>query len=308
MFLDNDIVAQVLKMQKHLPEIAEFIDHLWVQAGLSDATLSAYRSDLEQLQKVASGKLAGLSETELGAALKDLREAGRSEATMQRLRTSLKRFYQFVLASGARQDNPTEVLASAKVHRHLPVSLSEADVEALLNAPDTETALGLRDRAMLEVLYGCGLRVSELVGLPISALSLDAGFVRIFGKGDKERLVPLGEVATDYAERYFRAARMTLLGEKKSDFVFLSTRGKKMTRQTFWYRIKFYAQAVGLDSEHISPHTLRHAFATHLLAHGADLRSVQMMLGHSDLSTTQIYTHIADTRLKKLFMENHPRA
>lgn len=289
-------------------DIESFIDHLWTQAGLTDATLNAYRSDLRQLQRHSRLPLRDATAEILADGLAALKEDGRGAATMQRLRTSVKRFYRYALDNGWRTDNPAELLGSWKIRRRLPISLDEAAVEALLRAPQIENPLECRDQAMLEVLYACGLRVSELVSLTLSALSLDAGFLRIRGKGDKERLVPLGEQATEALLCYFHKSRPQLLAGKSSETVFLSARGKLMTRQAFWYRIKLYARLSGLPAEKISPHTLRHAFATHLLAHGADLRSVQLLLGHSDLSTTQIYTHIADARLKTLFNTHHPRA
>lgn len=289
-------------------DIESFIDHLWTQSGLADTTLNAYRSDLRQLQRHCPLPLRRATAEALSDGLAALQEGGRGAATMQRLRTSVKRFYRYALKSGWRTDNPAELLGSWKIRRRLPISLDEAAVTALLGAPRVEDRFGCRDRAMLEVLYACGLRVSELVGLTLAALLLEAGVLRIRGKGDKERLVPLGEQAADALSRYFQASRPLLLCGKTSETVFLSARGTRMTRQAFWYRIKAYARLAGLPAEKISPHTLRHAFATHLLAHGADLRSVQLLLGHSDLSTTQIYTHIADVRLKTLFAAHHPRA
>lgn len=203
-------------------------------------------------------------------------------------------------------EDPTLQIELPQIGRPLPKSLSEADVEALLQAPDLDDPIGLRDRAMLEVLYACGLRVSELVGLTLEQVNLRQGVLRVFGKGSKERLVPLGEEAIAWIERYMREARPLLLGGKPSDVLFPSLRGEQMTRQTFWHRIKHQAQVAGI-SKALSPHTLRHAFATHLLNHGADLRVVQMLLGHSDLSTTQIYTHIARARLQELHAQHHPR-
>ena len=289
-------------------DIACFIDHLWTEDGLADATLDAYRSDLQQLQRHCPLPLRKATTDMLFDGLAALRDGGRGTATMQRLRTSLKRFYRYALQSGWRTDNPGDLFAAQKIRRRLPGALSEEDVEALLAAPEIEDPFGCRDRAMLEVLYACGLRVSELVGLTLAALSLEAGFLRIRGKGDKERLVPLGEQAADWLLRYFRHSRPILLGGRSSETVFLSARGKAMSRQAFWYRVKLHARLAGLASEKISPHTLRHAFATHLIDHGADLRCVQLLLGHCDLSTTQIYTHVADARLKTLFKTHHPRA
>ena len=220
--------------------------------------------------------------------------------------SSLKRFYQYALRQGILDADPTLNVDSPKLTRRLPKSLTEADVEALLAAPDTGTPLGLRDRAMLEVLYAAGLRVSELVSLHIAQLSQDMGVMRIIGKGSKERLVPVGEEALIWVRRYLAQARPTLLGSRPAEAMFVTARAESMTRQAFWYLIKRYALQAGITSS-ISPHTLRHAFATHLLNHGADLRVVQMLLGHSDISTTQIYTHVARERLKQLHAKHHPR-
>jgi integrase/recombinase XerD len=226
--------------------------------------------------------------------------------TTSRLVSSLKRFFQFALREGLRKDDPAAELDSPKLPRSLPKSLSEAEVESLLAAPNVETPQGLRDRAMLETLYASGLRVSELVGLKIVQVSLDMGVVRVLGKGSKERLSPLGEEAVEWIERYQREARTLLLGSHRSDALFVTPRGGPMTRQAFWKLVQRYAQIAGIRRA-ISPHTLRHAFATHLINHGADLRVVQLLLGHADISTTQIYTHVARERLKQLHRKHHPR-
>jgi len=223
-----------------------------------------------------------------------------------RLVSSLRRFYQYCVREGMREDDPSVELDSPKLPRSLPKSLSEADVEALLAAPDETATLGLRDRAMLETLYASGLRVSELVGLKTIQVSLDMGVLRILGKGAKERLTPLGEVASDWLQRYQSTARAELLAGRKSDAMFVTARGGAMTRQAFWSLIKRYALKAGIATP-VSPHTLRHAFATHLINHGADLRVVQLLLGHADISTTQIYTHVARERLKALHQKHHPR-
>ena len=220
--------------------------------------------------------------------------------------SALKRFYRHCLREGRKADDPTLTIEPPRLPRALPKSLTEADVEALLAAPDTNTALGQRDRAMLEMLYAAGFRVSELVQLPVAAVSLDMGVVRIFGKGAKERLVPVGELALDWLKTYLRQARPALLGPRASEALFVTARGGAMTRQAFWYLIRRYARQAGITAP-LSPHTLRHAFATHLLNHGADLRVVQMLLGHADISTTQIYTHVARERLKQLHARHHPR-
>jgi integrase/recombinase XerD len=226
--------------------------------------------------------------------------------TTSRLVSSLKRFFQFAVREGLRADDPARDLESPRLPRSLPRSLSEAEVEALLAAPDAATALGLRDRAMLETLYASGLRVSELVDLKIVQVSLDMGVVRVLGKGAKERLTPLGEEAIEWIVRYPREARPELLGGRNSDALFVTARGAPMTRQAFWALVKRHGAKAGIRSS-LSPHTLRHAFATHLVNHGADLRVVQLLLGHADISTTQIYTHVARERLKALHRKHHPR-
>ena len=292
------------------PELDAFCDALWLEDGLSPQSLESYRRDLRQFAEWlarAGGRLADAGAGEIQQFLADrtLRQ-GVAARSLARQLSALKRYYRWRLRQGLRSDDPTVSIEAPRLPRPLPKSLTEADVEALLAAPDVSQALGLRDRAMLELLYACGLRVSELIGLPLSALGLREGVVRVMGKGAKERLVPMGEVALDWLERYLADARPALLAARPGDALFVTARGQAMTRQGFWHIIKRYAGLVGIASA-ISPHTLRHAFATHLLNHGADLRVVQMLLGHADISTTQIYTHVARERLKQLHAAHHPR-
>lgn len=289
-------------------DIAALLDYLWLQEGLADSSLHSYRSDLQLAQAYLSVPLREASREELAQWLAAMQESGKSAATRARMRAALMRFYRFALAQNWREDNPVTELGRAKIRRQLPPLLTEAHVEALLAAPDANEVLGLRDRAMLEILYACGLRVSELVGLQLRQVAMDAGYLHIIGKGSKERLVPMGEMALAALQEYLRRARPSLLNGRKSEAVFVTARGAALTRHAFWHRIKLHAANAGLDAENLSPHTLRHAFASHLLAHGADLRSIQLLLGHSSLSTTQIYTHIADARLKQIFQQHHPRA
>lgn len=285
-----------------------FFDSLWLEEGLARNTLDSYRRDLHKFSvwlERAGGSLAACDEPRiLGYLAAEVRK-GAKPASTGRLLSSLRRFYRYLLVTGVRADDPTVRIDSPKLPRALPKNLSEADVEALLAAPDVATLLGLRDRAMLELLYATGLRVSELVSLKSSSVSISNGVVRVMGKGGKERLVPMGEHAVEWLERYF-GARIALLNGKLTSGLFVTARGGPMTRQAFWYLIKRYAQSAGIDKP-LSPHTLRHAFATHLLNHGADLRVVQMLLGHADISTTQIYTHVARERLKRLHATHHPR-
>ncbi len=289
-----------------------FIDHLWMENALSENTLSAYRSDL-------AGFALWLSRQErtfftadtafIQDYLNQQHQTGRKTRSAARLLSSLRRFYGFLLREKKIQENPTQLLESPKAERYLPATLNETQVEALLNAPDVSDDLGLRDRAMLELLYATGLRVTELVSLQLSQVSLEPGVVRVMGKGDKERLVPVGEIALEWIERYLKQARPVLLPvhAKATNAVFVTRRGQAMSRQAFWYMIKRNGLKAGIEANSLSPHTLRHAFATHLLNHGADLRVVQMLLGHSDISTTQIYTHVADQRLQDLYHQHHPR-
>jgi integrase/recombinase XerD len=292
------------------PDIERFIDAMWMEKGLSNNTLSSYRRDLRQFHDwlLASEGSSILDATRaslqqyLGVRL----EQGQSPRSSARFLSCARGFYHYLLREGRLSVDPTLDVDSPRLGRPLPKALSEADVERLLQAPDLEQALEMRDRTMLELLYACGLRVTELTSLQLSQLSMNQGVVRVFGKGSKERLVPVGEEALRWLQRYMAGARTELLKGVPSTVVFPSRRGTQMTRQTFWYRIKIYAQRADIR-KHLSPHTLRHAFATHLLNHGADLRVVQLLLGHSDLSTTQIYTHVAQQRMQELHEQHHPR-
>lgn len=289
--------------------IDQFLDALWLERGLAEHTLNAYRTDLEKFSTWLDNRGESLL-TLQGSTLHDYMawrlEAGFKASSTARLLSALRRFFQYLIREQLRDDDPTALLLTPKLPQRLPKDLSEAQVEALLAEPDASIELELRDKAMLELLYATGLRVSELVGLTMENISLRQGVVRVIGKGSKERLVPMGEEAMYWIGCYLREARGILLGMKASDILFPSNRAQQMTRQTFWHRIKLYAERAHIAVE-LSPHTLRHAFATHLLNHGADLRVVQMLLGHADLSTTQIYTHVASERLKVIHAEFHPR-
>ena len=280
-----------------------FCDALWLEDGLSRNTISSYRTDLEQLCESLKKSLLKAEEADLFAFFAS--KKGRSSSAARRV-SSLKRFYQYCVRERLVAADPTLKLDPPKRVPRFPKSLSESDVEALLGAPDVATALGLRDRAMLETLYATGLRVSELIALKIFEANLEAGVVRALGKGSKERLVPLGEEAVDWVTRYVKDSRPTLANRKESDALFITRRGEGMTRQAFWHLIRRYG-ARAIPGKRLSPHVLRHAFATHLINHGADLRVVQMLLGHADISTTQIYTHVARERLKQLHAKHHPR-
>ena len=288
-------------------QIDRFLDALWMERGVSDNTLAAYRSDLQKyalwLDK-NNCEMTAAQEGDLRIYLSSMQ--GKTARTMARHLSSIRRLYSYLVREGIMKHDPSARVEAPKIGRQLPKSLTETEVEALLKAPDTGTSLGLRDRAMLEFLYASGLRVSELISLQTGQVNLRQGVVRVLGKGNKERLVPLGEEAIEWLTRYQGSARIELLGKNISDALFPTKRGNAMSRQAFWYLIKRYAVLAGINKT-ISPHMLRHAFATHLLNHGADLRVVQMLLGHSDISTTQIYTHIAQERLKKLHAEHHPR-
>jgi len=289
--------------------IDAFLDGLWLEQGASDNTLSAYRHDLTRWQarltEVGEPLLSPTS-TALPAWLDERRAAGYSLRSNARLLSSLRRFYRWALGEGLVDHDPLVDVRLPRVRPALPDTLEEDEVERLLAAPDLATDLGVRDRAMLEVLYGAGLRVSELVGLTSDAVNLRQGVVRVRGKGDKDRLVPLGEEAVSWLERYLRTARGALMADITRPALFPGRDDRCLTRQAFWYRIKAHARVAGIDRP-LSPHTLRHAFATHLLNHGANLRVVQLLLGHSDLSTTQIYTHVAQVRLEDLHANHHPR-
>lgn len=291
------------------PLITRFLEAMWLEKGLSANTRAAYSSDLELFNGWLLERDIALPSAGHGLILDHLAwrlNSGYQARSTARLLSGLRGFYRFLLREGLITQDPTLQVELPQLGRPLPKSLSEADVEALLAAPEVAEPLGLRDRAMLEVLYACGLRVTELISLTLEQVNLRQGVLRVFGKGSKERLVPLGEEAMHWIERYVREARGFLLAGKPSDVLFPSLRGEQMTRQTFWHRIKHHARVAGITKS-LSPHTLRHAFATHLLNHGADLRVVQMLLGHSDLSTTQIYTHVARARLQELHAKHHPR-
>ena len=291
------------------PLIDRFLDALWLEKGLSDNTRNAYRSDLALfngwLQERGITLLSAGRELILDHLAWRLEQSYKPRSTARFL-SGARGFYRYLLLEKLIGVDPTLQVDMPQLGRPLPKSLSEADVEALLCAPDLSEAIGQRDRAMLEVLYACGLRVTELISLTLEQVNLRQGVLRVMGKGSKERLVPMGEEAIVWVERYMRDARHELLGGRPSDVLFPSQRGEQMTRQTFWHRIKHQAKVAGIDKS-LSPHTLRHAFATHLLNNGADLRVVQMLLGHSDLSTTQIYTHVARARLQDLHARHHPR-
>ena len=293
-------------------EIERFIDALWIERGLSDNSLSAYRTDLNQLLRwlrAERGFLSPLSALDAGdlqAYLAYRFRQGFSPRSTARLLSCLRSFFRYAIRQNWCVVDPSLDVEPPKLGRALPKSLSESEVEALLEAPRITDAVEFRDRAMLELLYACGLRVSELVGLTLLSVSINQGIVRVVGKGSKERLVPMGEEALLWVQRYLAEARPELVTKKSNDFLFPSLRGQQMTRQTFWHRIKLYAKRADIRSP-LSPHTLRHAFATHLLNHGADLRVVQMLLGHADLTTTQIYTHVAQQRLQDLHSQHHPR-
>ena len=296
--------------------IEDFIDHLWMENGLSENTLSSYRNDLSGfalwLHEAGAVGLCRVATSHVQDYLEFNREQNRKRRSAARLMSTLRRFYRFLIREKRIEEDPTRLLQSPRADRKLPLSLNEQQVEMLLDAPDVADVLGLRDRAMLEMLYATGLRVSELISLQLTQVSLAQGVVRVVGKGDKERLVPMGEVALHWLQEYLRVSRPDLLecvrGMTVCNEIFVTRRGGAMTRQAFWYMIKRYAKSAGIDSDRLSPHTLRHAFATHLLNHGADLRVVQMLLGHSDISTTQIYTHVADQRLRDIYHQHHPRA
>lgn len=293
---------------ENLALLDQFIEHIWLEDGLSENTLSSYRHDITifglwlnlqniQYLTVSHGHIQQY------LAVKFPQSQPRS---ISRLIASLRRFYRYLLREKNISQDPTLQIESPKLPRCLPKSLNEEEVIALLNTPNVDEPAGLRDRAMLELLYACGLRVSELVGIKVTEVSLNDGIVRVTGKGSKTRLVPMGEEAIEWIARYIKEARSRILQKKLSDALFVTNRMDAMTRQAFWYLIKRYALLAGIDKP-MSPHVLRHAFATHLLNHGADLRVVQMLLGHSDISTTQIYTHVARERLKKLHSVHHPR-
>ena len=285
--------------------VDRFIDSLWLEDGLSKNTLESYRYDLKNFSIWYKKDLKEVTQSNIQEYLAFKFPSSKSRS-ISRLLATLRRFYRYLLREKIIKEDPTLMIEMPKQSKTLPKSLNEEEVENLLNAPNIYQDQGLRDRAMLELLYACGLRVTELVSILLTELSMNDGVIRITGKGNKTRLVPLGEEAMSWINKYLTHARDQILKEKKSKFLFVTNRGEAMTRQTFWHIIKKYAFAAGIKKS-ISPHVLRHAFATHLLNHGADLRVVQMLLGHSDISTTQIYTHIAKERLKDLHEKHHPR-
>ena len=287
--------------------IDQFIDAVWLESGLSSNTLSAYRSDLKRFtESITPLSLLLVEQQHVQKFLATLLAAQIKGSSSARILSTLRRFYRYQIRERRVEADPCAQVLSPKLGRPLPKAISEQQVTDLLLAPNVEKPLGIRDRAMLELLYATGLRVSELVELTLLEINLQMGVVRIIGKGNKERLVPLGEQAVDWVQQYLERGRDALLKDKNSDAVFVTARGSAMTRQAFWYLIKKYASVAGI-LQGLSPHTLRHAFATHLINHGADLRSVQMLLGHADLSTTQIYTHIARERLQSMHAQHHPR-
>jgi integrase/recombinase XerD len=290
--------------------IDTFCDQVWLQDGLAATSLASYRRDLTQwaawLDKRGRAML-GAQRMDVEAWLAEQFRVKAKATSIARRLSSLRRFYALQTQQATTRSDPTARVRAPKLPRRLPKNLSEDQVETLLDAPDVETALGLRDRAMLETLYATGLRVSELTGLRIGQASLDMGVVRVLGKGSKERLVPLGEEAIVWIKRYLAGARADLAGRSRTDAMFVTARGGPLTRQAFWARLKRYAVKAGIPAASLSPHVLRHAFATHLLNHGADLRVVQLLLGHADITTTTIYTHVARERLKELHARHHPR-
>ena len=287
-----------------------FIDNIWIEKGLSQNTLDSYRSDLEQFSSwLEKNNLSYIktSKKEILSYLSFLFQKGLGSKTVARKLSSLKSFFRYLVFKSIISNDPSSEVETPKLLKSIPKSISEKEVEALLAAPDEKTDIGLRDKTMIETLYSCGLRISELTNLELLNLNLRQGVIRVIGKGQKERLVPMGDQLIGLLEHYISSSRKNLLNKRHSDFLFLSTRGQRMTRQSFWHRIKHYCLASGFESDKISPHVLRHAFATHLLNNGADLRVVQLLLGHSDLNTTQIYTEVARQRLKRLHTEHHPR-
>ncbi len=289
--------------------IEAFLDSVWAERGLSENTLQAYRYDLQQLaahQKKRNSELKAASREDLLHFLASRVQQGRSPRSLSRYLSGFRQFYQWLLREGRIGQDPSALIESPRLGRGLPKALSEQQVDALLEAPDVGIPVGLRDRAMLELMYATGLRVSELVGLELSNLNLNQGIVRVMGKGNKERLVPLGEESISWLLKYLDHGRQQLLGGADCPKIFVTARKAGMTRQAFWHSIRKHARVAAIDQQ-VSPHMLRHSFATHLLNHGADLRVVQLLLGHSDLSTTQIYTHIARAGLKKLHRKHHPR-
>ena len=290
-------------------ETAQFINHIQVERGLSPNTVAAYRRDLVKFEKFCRRKKFALIQAtreQIADFLGQLYRQGLDSRSVARHLATLRNFFRFMIREEFTEADPTEQIESPRTWKRLPKFLGEEEVEKLLTQPATDTALGLRDRAMLELLYAAGLRVSELVGLKVQDLQLDMGYLRCLGKGSKERLVPIGRSAVEAVEAYLQSARMLLAKGRSTPFLFLSRRAGPLTRQQFWHRLRLHARAAGIRTK-LSPHVLRHSFATHLLARGADLRSVQMLLGHADISTTQIYTHVAQERLREVHRQYHPR-
>jgi integrase/recombinase XerD len=301
--------AEIVAASPSAAAIDRFLDAVWIERGLSPNTLSAYRADLTALDRWLQANGTGIIAAKRADVLAFIAwrvDAGARPRSTARQLSSFRRFYRYFVRDGAVKEDPTSQIAMPKIGRSLPKSLSEEEVNALLGAPEVSDPLGHRDRTMLEVLYATGLRVSELVNLRAGQVNLNQGVIRIVGKGDRERLIPLGEEAVRWINEFINGPRLEILLERQTDCLFPTRRGDRMTRQAFWHIIKRYAQKASVQRG-LSPHTLRHAFATHLLNHGADLRVVQMLLGHSDLSTTQIYTHVARERMKELHAAHHPR-
>ncbi len=289
--------------------VDRFLDAIWMERGLSQNTLGAYRADLMTLGRGLSEDNKSIdkaNKADLLAFIAKRVESGAKPRSTARQLSSFRRFFRYIMREGMRDSDPTADIEMPRIGRTLPKTLTEDEVDALLHAPNTDEPLGHRDRAMLELLYATGLRVSELINLKQSQINFNQGVLRIVGKGDRERLIPLGDEALRWIRDFIDGPRMEILLERQTDYLFPTRRGDRMTRQAFWHIIKRYAEKAGIEKK-MSPHSLRHAFATHLLNHGADLRVVQLLLGHSDLSTTQIYTHVARERLKDLHGEHHPR-
>ncbi len=305
--MQNRTDAPLVQRSEEL--VDRFLDAIWMERGLSKNTLGAYRADLMTLGRGLSKNNKSIEmadKSDLLEFIADRVESGAKPRSTARQLSSFRRFFRYIMREGMRNSDPTADIAMPRIGRSLPKSLTEDEVDALLSAPNTDEPLGHRDRAMLELLYATGLRVSELINLKQSQINFNQGVLRIVGKGDRERLIPLGEESQRWLRDFINGPRMEILLERQTDYLFPTRRGDRMTRQAFWHIIKRYAEKAGVRQK-MSPHSLRHAFATHLLNHGADLRVVQMLLGHSDLSTTQIYTHVARERLKDLHGKHHPR-
>ena len=308
-FTKSEQIVSGRKLATSATAVDRFLDAVWMEQGLSPNTLSAYRADLMGLERWLQDHGAATetaTRSDLLSFMSHRVEGGARPRSSARQLSSFRRFYRYLLRENVIKEDPTAQIAMPKIGRSLPKSLTESEVDALLEAPSIRDPLGNRDRTMLEVLYATGLRVTELVNLKLSQVNLNQGVVRILGKGGRERLIPLGEESVRWLVQFAQGSRMEILLDRQSEYLFPTRRGEHMTRQAFWHIIKRYAVKAGIDKE-LSPHTLRHAFATHLLNHGADLRVVQMLLGHSDLSTTQIYTHVARERMKELYAQHHPR-